>query len=157
MIIGFLLIPLLSIGQFKVPERFINSYVHDYDNILSVAQKTELNRKIQLLRDSTTIEIAIVILSDLQGYNIENISLQIGREWGVGKKETNNGIVYLVSPKNRKARFEVGTGLEGELPDIVTVHMQSDVKEFYKNYQYYQGISNIIDAITNKIGLLSVF
>ncbi len=148
------LIPLLSISQFKVPERFIGTCVHDYDNVLTVPEKADLDRKIQLLRDSTTVEVAIVVLSDLQGFQIDQVSLKIGREWGVGKKETNNGIVYLLSPKNRKARFEVGSGLEGDLSDLGTSRMQDKVKLFYKKGEYYNGINSIVDDIINTIGLI---
>lgn len=144
-------IPIFSIGQFNVPERVPNSFVHDYDHILTEHQIQSLNAKLREFRDSTTVQTAIVILSDLQGYEVEQVALEIGRKWGVGTKETNNGIVYLISPKNRKGRFEVGTGLEGDLPDFVTKELQVNARTYYKNNDYYGGINTIVDGIISKI------
>ncbi|HRF19568.1 MAG TPA: TPM domain-containing protein, partial [Chitinophagaceae bacterium] len=62
--------------------------------------------------------VAVVLIPTLGDYSPEEVGLEIIRTWGVGNKNTNNGIVILVAKNDRKVRIEVGYGLEGAIPDI---------------------------------------
>ena len=56
----------------------------------------------------------------LQGYTIEDYGYQLGRAWGIGQKGTNNGVILIVAPAERKVRIEVGRGLEPQLTDLLS-------------------------------------
>ncbi|MBI4724364.1 MAG: TPM domain-containing protein, partial [Rhodomicrobium sp.] len=58
--------------------------------------------------------------NSLQGYPIEDFGYQLGRAWGIGQKGTNNGVLLIVAPTERKVRIEVGRGLEPQLTDLLT-------------------------------------
>src|SRR6185295_10113241 len=58
--------------------------------------------------------------ASLQGYEIADFGYQLGRAWGIGQKDKNNGVLLIVAPKERDVRIEVGYGLEGDLTDAVT-------------------------------------
>ena len=62
-------------------------------------------------------QLVVVTLPDLQGYEISDYGYQLGRAWGIGTKEKNDGALLIVAPKERKLRIEVGYGLEGTLTD----------------------------------------
>ncbi|MFT7184290.1 MAG: hypothetical protein ACI9QC_000628 [Oceanicoccus sp.] len=92
-------------------------YVLDEANVLSESTESELETQLSQLELDTSVEITVVTVSSLQGYNIEEMSLQIGRKWGVGQEEFDNGVVFLIAPNERETRIEVGRGLEGAIPD----------------------------------------
>lgn len=150
-----LLLPLLCFGQFKVPPPFLHTDIHDYDNVLSQAQKDALDAQILGFRKASSIEIAVVILSDLQGREIEDVATTLFRSWGIGKKELNNGVLYIVSPANRKGKIEVGNGLEGDLPDITTKDIQIPARDFYRNKDYYGGIDTALKGIISTLKPIS--
>jgi uncharacterized protein len=150
-----IIIPVFAYSQFKVPAKIPNTYVFDYDNKLTPENISALNRKLITFRDSSSIEIAVVVLSDLQGYEIEDVATDIFRKWGIGKKDLNNGVLYIVSPANKKARIEVGYGLEGSLTDYTAVSLQDDEKPFYRAGQWYGGIDTVVNNIINHLKPIS--
>ena len=62
----------------------------------------------------------VVTVRSLQGLTIEDYGVRLGRQWKIGQKDKNNGVLLVVAPNERKVRIEVGYGLEGELTDAVT-------------------------------------
>lgn len=151
LIVGFAFIFTTLQAQFKVPQQKEQGYVQDYENLLTPVQKNDLDAQIYSINNKSSIEISVVILNDLQDYDIAEAALAIGRKWGVGKKDMNNGIVYLVSPKNHKARIEVGYGLEGDLPDITAQNIGDNVTHFYKEGNWYGGIKEAITKIGQQL------
>jgi uncharacterized protein len=122
--------------------------VNDYGNFLEPFQRDALERKIRDYNDSTSSAIVIVTVPDLQGYDISELTLKYLREWGIGTKEKNNGVLILVSKEERKARIETGYGMEGVLPDITSKHIIDEVMvPNFKANDYYRGFDQTIDAI----------
>src|SRR5690606_39166290 len=93
--------------------------VNDFGNFLAPFQKNALEQKLRAYNDSTSSAIVIITVPDLQGYDIAEVALKYLRDWGIGVKGKNNGVVILVSKAERKARIETGYGMEGVLPDIL--------------------------------------
>src|SRR5258705_4837891 len=87
--------------------------VVDNTNTLTNEQKEALNQKLAQYKDSTSNEIAVVIINSLEDNPIEDVAIAILRTWGVGGKEHNNGVVLLIAKNDNKIRIEVGYGLEG--------------------------------------------
>lgn len=131
------------------PPRLVN----DLANILTESERQSLEQKLVEYDDSTSNQIAIVTLPTLTDehgvtYDEQEVALKILRDWGVGNKKTNNGIVILVGFKERKIRIEVGYGLEGAVPDITAKNIiENDIKPAFKARNYYQGL----DAGTTSI------
>jgi uncharacterized protein len=94
--------------------------VVDEAHILSPAQKSDLEAKLSALETKTTDQFVVVTLNSLQGTDIADYGVQLGRAWGIGQKGKNNGLLLIVAPNERAVRFEVGYGLEGDLTDAVT-------------------------------------
>jgi uncharacterized protein len=68
------------------------------------------------------IQVVVATVNSLGGDEIEPYANALFRAWGLGEKSKNNGVLLLVAPKERKARIEVGYGLEGTLTDAVPQH-----------------------------------
>lgn len=125
-----------------------NKLVNDYTNTLSVEQVSQLEQKLVAFDDSTSNQVAIVILKSVGDYDINEYALELGRKWGIGGSAKNNGVILLIALGDRKMSIQTGYGLEGALPDIYTKRIiENDIKPFFKNGDYYNGI----EAGTNSI------
>lgn len=126
------------------PARFVNDYVR----ILSADQQADLEHRLKIFEDSTSNQIAVVIIASTKGYDPFEYALALGRKWGVGSKEFNNGIVLLVAKEDRKVFIATGYGLEGVLPDAICKRIvEDDIVPHFKANDYYRGISNGINDI----------
>ena len=119
-------------------------------NFLTPEQSTYLENKLVAYDDSTSNQVAIVIVETLQGYSANEYATALGRKWGVGGREHNNGVVILIStePGNRDAYIATGYGLEGAIPDITAKHILDDLLiPDFREGNYYSGLNNSVDAI----------
>ena len=88
----------------------------------------------------------------LKGAPLEDYSLQILRQWGIGNKEKNNGVLMLISTGDRKSRIEVGYGLEGALTDGVTGQIQDQYMiPYFRKGNYEEGIARGYEALARRI------
>lgn len=117
-----LLVPSSGFTQTSEPLQFpeLTGRVVDRANLLSASQTEELTRKLEELEQKTTAQFVVVTLTSLSGRTIEEYGYQLGRHWGIGQKNSNNGVLLIVAPNERKVRIEVGYGAEGVLPDAVS-------------------------------------
>ena len=132
------------------PPRLVN----DYANLLSDAEKDQLERKLVAYNDSTSNQILIVTVHTLQGYAEDQYATEIGQYWGVGgQSKFDNGVVVLVSDgkeedDKRKYFIATGYGLEGALPAIT---VNSIAQEFLipnlRNGNFFQAFDQTTDAI----------
>ena len=91
--------------------------VVDDANILSQSQKENLE---QVLKQADTCQIVAVSLKSLNGQEIEEYGYQLGRHWGIGRKDINDGVLVIIAPNERQLRIEVGYGLEEILTDAIS-------------------------------------
>ena len=126
--------------------------VNDYTNSLTADQQIALEKKLDAFDDSTSTQIAVVIVSSLNDYDISDFALKLGRECGVGGKDYNNGVVFLISIGDRKINISTGYGVEGALPDITAKHIIDDVvRPNFKGNDYYRGIDEGTNAIIKAV------
>jgi uncharacterized protein len=96
-------------------------FVVDDANVLSPAVEADLTAKLDALQRDTKRQLVVATIGDLQGYPLEDYGYRLGRAWGVGLKEADNGAILFVAPNNpagqRGPRLEVGGGLEPILTD----------------------------------------
>ena len=126
--------------------------VNDYTNTLTQDQNNAIERKLVAFEDSTSTQIAVVIIQSLEGAEISDYALKLGRSWGIGGADYNNGVVFLISIGDRKVNISTGYGIEGALPDITAKHIIDDVvKPNFKGSDYYRGIDEGTDAIIKAV------
>ncbi len=122
--------------------------VVDQTSTLTHDQQEALERKLVAYDDSTSNQIAVVIVPSTGDYEISDYALTLGRKWGVGGKEFNNGIVFLIAKNDRKVYIATGYGLEGAIPDITAKQIiESEVVPNFRGDDYYRGIDYGTDAL----------
>jgi len=146
-----LLFTLLLVGFMAFSQEFPpkpNTLVTDYTNTLSPQNMQALERKLDAFSDSTSTQIAVVLLKSVGEYDINDYGQKLGRAWGIGSKGKNNGILVLVALNDHKVTIQTGYGAEGAVPDIVTHQIiQNDIVAAFKQNDYYGGLSAATDDL----------
>src|SRR5260221_4972085 len=150
-LIFFFLFPLAVFAQRTIPEHG-GAWVHDEANVLSAGTKAQLEAILKAERDSTSNQIAVLIIPSLDGEALEDFSLRVAEKWKLGKKDTDNGVLFLISIGDRKARIEVGHGLEGVLTDALSSRInRNEIAPHFRQGDYEGGVKagvvSIIQAI----------
>lgn len=137
----------------NLPEK-TNKLVNDYAQLFSESQIYELEQRLEAFSDSTSNQICIVTINDLEGYEAADYAQRIGDAWGVGSKK-NNGVIILLKPRNEFGSGDffiaTGYGVEGVLTDAVCKNIfLNDVLPILKqeNCDYYRAILAAVNRIT---------
>jgi len=151
------LLNILCLGLFAqtagIPERpNPMRLVVDQVGILSEDFKNSLEQKLERFSDSTSNQILVLVVADLNDMEPAEYALEVGRKWGIGQAKTNNGIVFLIKPTGgngeRKTYIAVGTGLEGVIPDITAKHIVSnEVIPAFKQKQFDIGVDKAVTVL----------
>ncbi len=127
-------------------------YVQDYAGVLSAPVRSYLLDLGRQLDQKTTAQLAVVTVKSLNGAPLEEYSLKLLRDWGIGNKEKNNGVLLLISTGDRKSRIEVGYGLEGALTDGITGQIQDQYMiPYFRKGTYEEGIARGYEALALRI------
>lgn len=125
-----------------------STLVNDYTGTLSPEQINHLEQKLVAFDDSTSIQVTVVLIKSLDGYEVNDYAYQLGRAWGVGGKEKNTGVVLLASLGDRKITIQTGYGMEGALPDAITKRIiENEIKPNFKQERYFEGLNAATNAI----------
>jgi uncharacterized protein len=124
-------------------------FVNDFANVITQADRMAMTEKIKANKD--LVEIAVVTVPSLQGYQSSDFAVAIGKKWKVGTSK-NNGLVILLAPKERKVFIATGYGIESKLPDAVCKRIiENDMKPYLKNNQFSKGLLVGVEAIIRNI------
>jgi uncharacterized protein len=136
---------------FEIPST-PGSYVNDYADMLSDAEERVLEARVLAFEASTTHEIAVVTVPDMGGDTVEHYAAELFEKWGIGNKDKDNGILFLIARDEHKVRIEVGYGLEETLPDSVAASILSnDVTPHFKQGDFGVGIESGVESIMKAI------
>lgn len=122
--------------------------VYDLAGVMTNSETAQLETKLRFYNDSTSTQISIVIIPTLDGYEVSDYANRLAREWKIGQKGQNNGLLVLAALKERKIRFEVGYGLEGVITDAISKRIiEEALKPNFKAGNYYQGLDEGISKV----------
>ncbi|MGE6446269.1 TPM domain-containing protein [Pseudomonas bubulae] len=131
----------------------LSGRVVDEGQMLTPATREQLTQSLQAHEKATGEQVVVVTVPDLQGMPIEDYGYQLGRAWGIGQKDKNNGAMLIVARDDRKLRIEVGYGLEDRLTDAqASVIINQIITPAFKTGDYNQGISDGVGAILQVLG-----
>lgn len=138
-----------STSKFPSPK----GYVSDFAGVLKQSEADELSGFLKDLKASTSAEVAVVTVPDIDGYtDINEYTKKLFNAWGIGKKELDNGVLVVVAVKERKTRIEVGTGLEREIPDRIAASILRDsMIPYFKSGEYGKGLMVCANQIAFQI------
>lgn len=143
-----ILAPIFTIAQ-KFPDKpNPPRLVNDFTNTLSDQERNSLEQKLLTYNDSTSTQIAIVMISTLDGYPVDDYAIKLAEKWGIGQKGTNNGVLIFVAKDDRKIFIPTGYGMEGVMPDgLVKRIIENDIKPAFREGQYYEGLDKATDSM----------
>lgn len=152
-LVTFLLLA-LACGLARAAPDFppLSGRVVDAANVLSPATEEQLTAQSAALEAKTGAQFVVVTLPSLQDYAIEDYGYQLGRAWGLGAKDKNDGVLLIIAPNDRKVRIEVGYGLEGVLTDALSnLILQRQVLPRFRAGDVEGGVRSGADAIVAQI------
>ena len=150
-LMGFLLLSSPSFAAFEVPK--LKTRILDQANLIDAASEQKINQLLAGHEKASSNQIIVVTLKHLQGYSIEQAGVEMGRAWGVGQKEQDNGIVLILAQAERKVRIEVGYGLEGVMTDAVSATIiQEYILPRFKTGDFSGGLLVGTQAIVAALG-----
>ena len=120
-------------AKIQIPNPKSEKYINDYTGSVSQSTIDYVVEQGRTLEDRTGAQFVVVIMPDIEGWDVERFALELGREWGIGQAEKNNGLLLVFAMKEHKVRLEVGRGLEGAIPDSKTVLIDQNVIPHMKN------------------------
>ena len=128
--------------------------VVDAANIIPADQEARLTQKLEALETQSRRQLVVATLPSLEGYEISDYGYRLGRNWGIGAKDRNDGALLIVAPNERKLRIEVGYGLEGILTDgLSSIIIQQTVVPKFKAGDMAGGIEAGTDALIRQLTL----
>lgn len=128
--------------------------VVDQANIIPDAQEMALNQKLAQLETDSGRQLVVATVNSLQGREISDYAYQLGRAWGIGDKQRNDGVVFLIAPNDKRVNISVGMGLEPVLTDALSGRIIRDlVTPHFRENDFAGGINAGVDAIAQQITL----
>lgn len=153
LIISILILSLsFSTFAINIPEPTNDFFVNDFADVISEENEQEIMKIGADLYSQTTAQVVVVTVDSLDGYEVNDYALELGRKWGVGSKETNNGVVLLLSVNDREVTIQVGYGLEGCLTDAGTGRILDDYAiPYLSNDDFSTGLLEAYKAIAGDV------
>lgn len=122
--------------------------INDYAGMLSPQTARSLEQKLAVFERETSNQVVLLTIPSLQDETIEGFAIKVGDAWKIGQRDKGNGVMLILAQKERKIRIEVGTGLQGALPDITAGQIIRNVMAPHlKSGNFDAGISAGLDAI----------
>jgi uncharacterized protein len=149
LIVSLLLLHQLGFGQFKIPPKpDFETSVYDYAKLLNASEKAALEDKLIKYSDSTTTQIVVVTVDNINGEDIGILTPKWGHEWGIGQAKQDNGVFILLAKEERKIWISPGYGVEDKLVAGITGDIVRNIiiPEF-KAGSYYNGLDKGADAV----------
>ena len=133
-------------AQPEVPQ--LQQRVTDFTNTLNFNQWRALENRLKLFEDSTSTQVAILMINSLEGGALEDYSMRVFEKNKLGQKEKDNGVLVLIAKEDHKVRIEVGYGLEGVLTDAATTQIRErEINPRFRAGDFYSGLDGAISAI----------
>ncbi len=154
--IVLLVLPLLLHAE-PVSQLRPTDYVNDFAHVLDADTIAQLDNICQQIEQKAHAQIAVVTVNSLDGSDIENYAVDLYKKWGIGSKTTDHGVLILLSVQDRRARIEVGYGLEPILPDGKTGSYGREAVPLLKQNDYNGAIllmtSRVASVIAQDAGI----
>lgn len=127
--------------------------MNDYARLLAPAETEQLERRLAERERTTGAQMVIAVFRSLEGESLETFSIELAKQWRVGRKGLDDGVILLVFVAERRVRLEVGYGLEPAIPDAVAGRIISEaIAPRFKEGRYAAGLEAAAAAVYERIG-----
>jgi uncharacterized protein len=135
------------------PQRLYNNLSKEFPNFLNEQEARQVEEKLEAFSNETSNQICVVVVDDLNGTTAADYATQLINQWGIGKKDKNNGIAILIKPTKtgngkRDLFIAVGYGLESAIPDLATKRIrEEEMNPYLKQGQYFTAVDRGTDKL----------
>ena len=130
----------------------LSGRVVDAANLLPAPSRSAISAKLATLEKATGHQFVVVTVASLGGHPIEDYGLRLGRTWGIGRKNIDDGVLLVVAPNERKVRIEVGYGLEKALRDEeAKAIIDKAILPAFRSGDFPRGIAAGVDGVIREI------
>jgi uncharacterized protein len=126
-------------------------YVSDFAHVVDPASRSAIERYCARVEKATGAQMALVTLDTLGGEPVEDVGNLLYRQWGVGQKGKNEGVLLLLVVRDRKSRLEVGYGLEPVLPDGSAGGLLREMRPALRQNQYGEALAVAAQSLGTRI------
>jgi uncharacterized protein len=131
-------------GTIKYPDKPKSDiYVQDNAHMLNDECKKKILAMGKELDNKHHAQIVVVTVDSLNGSDIESYSNELFRQWGIGSKDKNNGILLLISKNDKKFRIEIGYGMEGKITDGMAGEELQKLAPYFKDNKFSEGVFTV--------------
>jgi len=151
----------IPVKAMDIPKPNSSFYVFDQANLISTSVELEIVKTSEALYRESGAQIVVVTLENLGGYDLEQYSVQLFRDWGIGNSNQNNGVLIILALEEREVRIEVGYGLEGAIPDsvagrILDESMLPSLASGIYDSAFYDTYQSILRRVMDEYGIESL-
>lgn len=134
------------------PPRLVN----DFANVFTETERQTLESTLRTYNDTTSTQIYVITVKDLDGYAASDYAFRIGEKWKIGQRNKDNGAVILIKPKVGNSRgdafISVGYGLEARINDAFAGRIVRDrMIPYFKQDDYYSGVNAALDSMMKRL------
>ena len=126
-------------------------FVNDYANVIDTETEDYIFEKSKEYNESGGPQVVVLTVPSLDGASLEEFSIETARDWGIGSKESDNGVLILLVMDSRDVRVEVGYGLEGVLNDGKCGRFIRAAAPQLSSGDYSGGIKTLYDAVIGEL------
>lgn len=129
-----------------------NFFVNDYASVITDDDEVKIFKQGENLYNACKAQVAVVTIDSLNGEPIEDFAYNLANEWGLGDKNEDNGVLILLAAVDREIRIEVGSGLEGALPDSKTGRIIDKYgMDYFAEDNFSAGLASVYNSVVNEI------
>jgi uncharacterized protein len=139
--------------SFALDVPILSNPVVDNQKLLSRDQQNTLNRILKKLNNNGKgPQFQVLIIPSLEDESLEDFAIKVFDTWKLGDEKRDDGLLLLISIKERKIRVEVGQGLEGSITDIQAFDAIREMRPYFKKKRFFSGIIVSLNYLSNEIG-----
>ena len=142
---------LCAFAEMNIPKPTDRFFINDYANVIDAGTEDYIFEKGKAYNANNGPQVVVLTMPSINGADLEEFSIETAREWGIGQKDKDNGVMILLVMDSRDIRIEVGYGLEGVLNDGKCGRFIRNAKDQLSAGNYSEGIKSIYDDVIGEL------
>jgi uncharacterized protein len=123
----------------------------DSAGVLGAADRAVIDRDLVALRDATGVQMAVLIVPSLEGVPVEDFAQQVFSRWGGGRAGRDDGVLLVLSVGDRRARLELGYGIEAAIPDAAADALLESIKPALREGDYARACGRLVAGVRQRV------
>ena len=141
-------LPINIYAEPNIPTRPENG-IYDPQHYLS----QEVENKLTQHNETSDTPIGIYIVNTLDSYPIEDVSNEVARNWKIGYKDVDKGVLIVIAIKDKRFRIETSDEVAVYLTDGESKSILNDTSKYMKQQHYSEGVINLIDRVQQELSV----